>query len=109
MKLGFIGDTHDCWKGFLLETIERSGLWDGLSVDAMATDYNEWKEEDWQAYAGFLKVPRPQIIRHDSSLLVDRERYFQEILTEGDLFLDPDTGIATRRAREPLKKSRIVR
>src|SRR3989442_12369196 len=46
---------------------------------------------------GFLEIG---ILGH-SAKLATRNRYFAEIHHKGDLFLDPDTGIATGRVAHP--------
>ena len=46
-------------------------------------------------FAKLLRVQESQIIRHTQSLAAERSGYFREVTHRGDLFLDPDTGIAT--------------
>jgi hypothetical protein len=63
----------------------------------MASDGSAWQEEDWALFANLLRVGRAQLINHSRQLKTDRQAYFNEINHRGDLFLDPDTGIATGR------------
>jgi hypothetical protein len=60
----------------------------------MATDRDQWNEADFLLFARLLRIKRHQIIPHEASIL-SRARYFAEIAHGGDIFLDPDTGIAT--------------
>jgi hypothetical protein len=94
MKLEYLGDALDHWKGSLFEYLKAEGTLNELAVDPMATDRDSWKEGDLQIYARLLHVERHLIIPHRARL-ADREQYFAEITHNGDLFLDPDTGIAT--------------
>jgi len=100
MNLRFIGDTQDHWKGSMIETLQRGDLMAGLMVDAMATDPAVWEEEDWQLYSELLRVPRRRIVSHNALLSVDRGGYFREIPEGVDLFLDPDTGVATGKVQK---------
>lgn len=65
----------------------------------MASDLGSWNSEDFTILARLLRITAAQIIRHQVSLQ-ERARYFGEILHRGDLFLDPDTGVATRRVND---------
>jgi hypothetical protein len=71
-------------------------------VDPMATDADEWVDDDFALYACLLRVSVKQIIRH-KALLAVRSSYFAEIRQSGDLFLDPDTGVAAHGA-SPIAK-----
>jgi hypothetical protein len=62
----------------------------------MASDLESWRNADYEVFADLLRVPRGRIIRHSLNL-TRRDQYFAEIRHGGDLFLDPDTGIATGR------------
>ncbi len=87
----------DHWKGSLFESLQAvQGLRD-FAVDPMASDSEAWKEEDFRLFARLLRITREQIIRHCASL-EDRVQYFDEVSHPGDLFLDPDTGVATGKA-----------
>jgi len=97
MNLRYLGDALDHWKGSLFERLQRAGLLQSLAVDAMATDAEDWKPADRALFADLLRVQQAQILVHRQLLEIDRTDYFAEITHEGDLFLDPDTGIATGR------------
>lgn len=94
MNLRYLGDALDHWKGSLFEYLANVGVLREFAVDPMASDLLEWAEADYALFARLLRVNKSQIIRHKVRLS-DRPRYFAEIIHQGDLFLDPDTGIAT--------------
>ncbi len=95
MHLRFLGDALDHWKGSALEWLCGGDLLEELAVDAMTTDACDWSDNDWQTYSRLLRVPDDHLVRHSSSLVSERLQYFAEIPKHADLFLDPDTGIAT--------------
>lgn len=95
MQLKFLGDALDHWKGSVFEWLQREGIIRRFSVDAMASDASSWSEEDWHVYVRLLRLDRSQLISHSQDLAGNRLAYFDEIQHPGDLFLDPDTGIAT--------------
>lgn len=94
MNLAYLGDALDHWKGALFESMQQAGVLRAFAVDAMATDLPAWRAEDFELFAKLLRVQRSQIIAHQHAL-TNRSRYFEEIAHAGDLFLDPDTGVAT--------------
>ena len=94
MNLKYLGDALDHWKGSLFEYLQARCVLRNFAVDPMATDRDQWDEADFSLFADLLRVKRHQIISHEASLLF-RGRYFSEIVHGGDIFLDPDTGIAT--------------
>ncbi len=100
MNVCFLGDAYDYWKGSLLNHLQRSGLLINLTIDAMATEPPSWQEEDWTLYASLLNVAHDRVLKHRELLSVQRANYFQEIPVEGDLFLDPDTGLVTGRVKK---------
>ncbi len=101
VNLAFLGDAFDHWKGSLFESLHGAGIIRGFSVDPMTTDSGQWEQEDVALYARLLRIQRSQLIQHTVSLADDREVYFAEIRHSGDLFLDPDTGVATSAVRKP--------
>lgn len=109
MNLKYIGDALDHWKGSLFEGLQLSGVLRSLAVDPMATDGSEWRPADRRLFARLLRIPVSALIRH-RALLTDRGRYFEEIQHPGDLFLDPDTGIATGRVTpQHVRPDEVVR
>lgn len=102
MNLEYLGDALDHWKGSLFEYLQSERVVRGLVVDPLYTDGDQWTDDDFALYACLLRIKPKQIIRHKASL-ADRASYFAEIRQNGDLFLDPDTGIATNGA-SPIAK-----
>ena len=94
MNLAFLGDALDHWKGSLFQSLQDGGVLRDFAVDPMASDLALWKPVDFLLYAKLLRIDRSQITPHVCNL-ADREKYFTEIAQTGDLFLDPDTGVAT--------------
>jgi len=66
----------------------------------MFSDSENWTAQDVELYARLTRVQPTQLIRHRAGLET-RDAYFSEIQHSGDLFLDPDTGIATGRVAAP--------
>jgi hypothetical protein len=97
MNLRYLGDALDHWKGSLLERLQSARLLNRLSVDAMASDAPDWTDSDWKLFATLLRIAPTQIIRHRAALSISRSDYFREVSHPTDIFLDPDTGIATGR------------
>ena len=100
MNLKYLGDALDHWKGSLLEHLQESGALRGFAVDPMASDLPLWTADDFALLARLLHVSRAQIVQHQFGLK-ERVQYFREIEHKDDLFLDPDTGIATGRVKDP--------
>jgi len=100
MNLRFLGDAFDHWKGSLFDSLRAARVLRDFAVDPMASDMKSWKPEEFTLYARLLRINRAQLIRHRVTLQ-DRVGYFAEISHAGDLFLDPDTGVATGRVKEP--------
>ena len=94
MNLDFLGDALDHWKGSLFESLQKGGIVRDFAVDPMASDLAAWRPDDFALFSTLLRIDRSQVISH-SRPLSDRKGYFREIQHRGDLFLDPDTGIAT--------------
>src|SRR3972149_2504086 len=98
MNLLFLGDALDYWKGALLADLRDARLLNGsFAVDPMATDLAHWTPPDYELFAQLLRIGPHQILRHRYSLATDRIAYFRDLPHAGDLFLDPDTGVATGR------------
>lgn len=99
MNLQFLGDALDHWKGSLFESLQKAQLLRDFAADPMVSDFDSWQEEDFKLLARLLRVMPNQIIRH-LIRLQNRAKYFAEISHRGDLFLDPDTGVATGRVKK---------
>lgn len=65
-------------------------------MDPMLTDPDDWHTVDFQLYADLLQVRPDQVLKHKRRLMGEREEYFNEVAHKGDLFVDPNTGIALR-------------
>ena len=93
MNLAHLGDALDHWKGSLLTVIGSKGL----RVVPMLTDRARWTEQHFETYARLLKCSPENVLKKANSDLfssVTRQSYFCN-LGRNDLFLDPDTGIAS--------------
>lgn len=99
MNLKFLGDALDHWKGAMFASLRGANALRNFAVDPMANDIGRWRDEDFSLFAGLLQIAPSQVIRHRARL-EHRAAYFGEISHIGDLFLDPDTGVATGRVRE---------
>lgn len=95
MNLTHLGDALDHWKGSLFACLEQGNALHNFAVDAMATDADPWRPSDLKLYARLLHVEPGRILPHKAMLEENRKAYFGEIAHDGDLFLDPDTGINT--------------
>lgn len=107
MESSKLGDTYDEYKALTLNPIHDEQLWNDLRVDPMATDH--WLDEHWTSYAEVLRVDTKAIIHHDdpypgepkryknSGTTAQQNKYWTDVITAhtGDLFLDPNIGIAT--------------
>jgi hypothetical protein len=97
LNVQYLGDALDHWKGSLFEHLQNANLLTDFHVDPMASDADLWEDEDRRLFAHLLRIRPLQIVPHAASLSTNRQAYLAEIAHTGDLFLDPDTGIATRR------------
>ncbi|MGH9896548.1 MAG: hypothetical protein ACREA0_32030, partial [bacterium] len=86
--------------GSLFDSLQRESLLHDFAVDPMASDLHSWEEQDYDLFARLLRVRRDQVLTHRFPLK-ERGRYFFEINHKGDIFLDPDTGVATNRVARP--------
>jgi len=101
VNLRFLGDAFDHWKGSLFECLTREGSIQDFAVEPMFSDRCLWSEEQLSVFARLLRVSPNQFVSHSHDLAASRAVYFQELSHTGDLFLDPDTGIATGHVRQP--------
>ena len=66
----------------------------------MITDVRPWSKEDLETYRRLLKLESTSPICHRQSTFSGRrDEYFDGVPEGGDVFLDPDTGIATGNGR----------
>jgi len=99
VNLAFLGDALDHWKGSLFESLQQAGVVRDFAVDPMASDGDAWQPEDFSVLARLLRIDRSRLISHHVGLS-SREQYFEEIAHRGDLFVDPDTGVATGKVKK---------
>jgi hypothetical protein len=92
-----MGDALDHWKGSLLAFLREHNAISNFAVDPMSTDLS-WGSDDYRVFMRLKRITSSELIQHQVSLR-DRAAYFSEIVHPGDLFLDPDTGIATGRVQ----------
>jgi hypothetical protein len=92
-----LGDALDHWKGSLISLLVSKQLLRSVVVEPMITDPQQWSTEDIQTYKRLLRL---EVIFHAGSTFPggSREDYFNEVPKEGDIFIDPDIGIARGRA-----------
>ena len=108
MNLDHLGDALDYWKGSIINVIAGRGL----RVVPMLTDRTRWTEEHFEAYARLLHRNPDNVLRKSNEDIFSsetRHSYFCN-LGRHDLFLDPDTGIATdkKAKKEHISLSDIV-
>lgn len=103
MNLKVLGDALDHWKGSIFAFLREGHVLQNFAIDTMISDPNGWTRRDQEVFARVLRVPISELIQHHASL-ENREAYFGEISHSGDLFLDPDIGIATSKRVKNLKQ-----
>ena len=95
MNLKYLGDALDHWKGSLFRRLCYRNLLSDLHVDPMITDERPWTEEELSIYDRLLNLESVgKLVNSQRTFTVQRQDYFNSIDHRGDLFLDPDTGIA---------------
>lgn len=102
MQRAFLGDALDHWKGSLIRGLQQHETLVDFAVDPLISDPDPWSPDDFLVFARLLQVAAGQFIPHPVGLS-SRRAYFSEIVHVGDLFLDPDTGVATGSVRAPSK------
>ena len=107
----FLGDALDHWKGSLIQLLSAKELLKNLVVEPMITDERPWLHDDIETYGRLLGLESSNQIHHaQSTFSGKREEYFNLLPNDTDLFLDPDTGIATGSAgREHVKANELRR
>ncbi|MFN7696837.1 MAG: hypothetical protein ACK6CU_20745 [Deltaproteobacteria bacterium] len=96
MQRLWLGDALDFWKGSLLEVLRTASTPPSpLSVLPMFTDTG-WTQPELATYAGFLGLPPSALLTTSQLTKPGRAHYFATIASgfQGDVFLDPDNGIA---------------
>ena len=107
MKLGYLGDASDHWKGSLHEHLRRDGLLRDLHAIGMFAD-GPWAPMAVEAYARLLRLAGAGSVVDAHTAVPSgklRHGYFTTlgaaVPADADLFIDPDTGI-----REPWTTSK---
>jgi hypothetical protein len=95
MNHKYLGDALDHFKGSLIRRLQSDGLLRDLAVDPMATDAEQWTDDDYRLYAQLLEVDISRV--HRSPNPPARKGCLSRSIKDhdGDLFLDPDTGVYT--------------
>ena len=99
MKLGYLGDASDHWKGSLHEHLRSRARLKNLHAVGMFAD-GPWGLSAVEAYARLLRLPGAHAVL-DANLPMPRVKgraaYFSNVLRtvppDADLLVDPDTGI----------------
>jgi hypothetical protein len=107
-----LGDAFDHWKGAIIQLLEPK--LQNLAAVPMITNERGWgkQEQKLSTYSRLLNIDEElifqsnrkfrghmdndrysQVIDHFTSH-TDKNHYFQQVNYSGDLFLDPDTGLA---------------
>ena len=68
MKLTYIGDAHDHWKGSLFQYLQEGEILRNFLVDPMATDGSPWNAANSKLYAHLLRIEESQLVQHDRTL-----------------------------------------
>lgn len=94
MNLKYLGDALDHWKGSLLQRLYKEGLLINLHADPMITDSRPWDDAEIHVYSKMLNMETNRILNATKLFRGNIANYFSYSY-HGDLFVDPDTGIAT--------------
>lgn len=95
MRIDYLGDALDHFKGSILRKLQAEGLILDLGVDPMATDVELWSEDHYRLYAALLGTSPSRLFRIAGTLDSRERRTLGSPHHGGDLFLDPDTGVRT--------------
>lgn len=95
MNRTHLGDALDFWKGRIIGCLLAADLLHEPRAVLMPTDW-PWRQAGVLAYARFLRLPSGEhVVGLERFTHQGREAYFEQIAQlHGDIFLDPDTGIA---------------
>jgi len=109
MNSEFLGDALDHWKGSIISILSDRQLLHNIAVEPMISDVNCWSKEDLQTYRRLLKLESTNPICHELTTFIgNRDDYLGGVSRDGDVFIDPDTGIATGNAsRKHIKVSEL--
>jgi hypothetical protein len=98
MKLDYLGDSLDFFKGAVLSRLESEGLVRNLKIVPMFSDAAAWTPNRIGVYASLLgKAPQDVQPEGEHALFPDNLDFYRMRVKAscetGDLFIDPDTGI----------------
>jgi hypothetical protein len=98
MRRIWLGDALDFWKGTFLDVL-RSSLHPPRSVRVLPM-FNDagWTAKEIDSYASILGVPPAALLSTARLTKPTRKSYFSAwVQLDDDVFVDPDTGVATAR------------
>src|ERR1043165_927530 len=98
MNVKYLGDALDHWKGALFAHLVEHHRLSNLVAYPMATDWEAWTDDDYRLYARLLRIA-PHAVSRSTLQLTSRSRDFVSADRSSDVFLDPNTGIATAGVR----------
>lgn len=103
MNRNYLGDALDHFKGAVLRHLQDTRDLRDLAADPMVTDPESWSEAEYDLYARLIHVEQDRVVTTGGSLNPRTRRHIGPPIHDGDVFLDPDTGIRTR-AQSPLRR-----
>ena len=98
MRRTYLGDSVDFWKRGLIEYLRCKDVIGQPEVVPMITDARPWSHDELEAYVKILGVSISHLRGAERFTHSNRRQYFCSIKIHGDVFVDPDTGVA---ASEP--------
>ncbi len=101
MNTLYLGDALDFWKGALISHLLNNDVLKDLTVDPMITD-DKWESPAIVTYKALLRIEQTNVAVFELDM-ENREDHLSQVgQHHGDLFLDPDTGIATSSPKKQL-------
>ena len=86
MKLQFLGDALDHWKGSVFETLQQQGVLRDFFVDPMASDAPAWKPADSKLFARLLRIEQRQLLDPDTGIKTGTVKRIEQYLLPTELF-----------------------
>jgi hypothetical protein len=96
MNLKHLGDALDHWKGSVMDLVDDNNL----RVLPMLTDQHRWTKNHFDVYAKLLRRKTNDILKKNVLFPCQTRSDYFTGLPEYDLFIDPDTGIASDKNRK---------
>ena len=69
MKLTYLGDAHDHWKGSVFQYLQEGEILRNFLVDSMATDASPWNTANSKLYAHLLRIEEKRDHCHYGSFI----------------------------------------